>query len=321
MSANTNIKLKLLYLMDILLDKTDENNHITVKEIITELSRYGISAERKSIYSDIEILKTYGLDIICEKGRSNKYFIGSRVFELAELKLLVDYVNASKFITNKKSKELIKKLKKLTSINQAKKLDRYIIIKDNIKTKNERIFYNVDTLHRAIHENKKVQFKYFDYNLDKEFEFRKGGEKYIANPYALTWIEDNYYLIGCYDECSEISNLRVDRMMDIELLDQDRYIIEGYKNSRKISNMYNGELERLELEFDNSLINEVIDKFGETILIRKNDNNSFTIKVEVEVSDKFLGWLFSFGDGVRIISPDSCKIRMKQMTKNVLKLY
>lgn len=324
--ANSNIKLKLLYLMDILLEKTDENNYLTVNDIITELSRYGISAERKSIYSDIELLKLYGLDIICHKGRANKYFIGSRDFELAELKLLVDSVQSSKFITHKKSKELIKKLEKLTSKSQAKDLDRNVIVANRIKTNNERIFYNVDTLHKAIQENKKVSFNYFDYNLDKEIEFRRNKSTYIISPYALTWSDDNYYLIGYHDRYDDISNFRVDRMMNIELLKEDRYLIEDYKEfnvadySRKIFNMFIGELEVVELEFDNSLINVVIDRFGKDMFINKKEN-SFSIKVEVEISDTFLGWLFIFGDEAKILSPQKLKYRMKEKVKNVMKLY
>lgn len=327
MVNSSSVKLKLLYIMDILLEKTDENNFITVNEIIKELGRYGISAERKSIYSDIELLKVYGLDIICEKGRSNRYFVGSRDFELAELKLLVDSVESSKFITHKKSKELIRKIEKLTSINQAKDLDRNVIVADRVKTNNERIFYNVDTLHKAIQDNKQVQFKYFDYNLDKEVKFRRNGEKYRSSPYALTWSDDNYYLIAYYERYNDISNFRVDRMMDIELLDEDRYLIEDYKSfniaeySRKIFNMYIGNLEMVELEFHNSLTNVVIDRFGKDIIIIKKDDDDFSIKVELEISDTFLGWIFMFGDRVKIISPKILKYRMKKLAEEVLKLY
>lgn len=327
MAGNSNVKLKLLYIMDILLEKTDEDNYITIKDIINELSRYDISSERKSIYSDIELLKLYGLDIICEKGRCNKYFVASRDFELAELKLLVDSVQSSKFITHKKSNELIKKLEKLSSNSQAKELDRHVIVADRVKTSNERIFYNVDTLHRAIHENKKVQFKYFDYDLNKQIKLRREGDKYVASPYALTWSDDNYYLISYYERYDDISNFRIDRMMDIELLNEDRYLIEDYEDfniadySRKIFNMYIGDLDIVELEFHNSLINVVIDKFGQEIIIRKKGNDTFRIKVEVEISDTFLGWLFMFGNRVKIISPDKLKDKMIEKVNEVNLLY
>jgi len=327
MSNNTSVKLKILYIMDILLEKTDEENYITVNDIITELKRYNISAERKSIYSDIELLKFYGLDIICEKERCNKYFIASRDFELAELKLLVDSVQSSKFITHKKSNELIKKLEKLTSSSQAKELDRHVIVRDRVKTSNERIFYNVDRLHRAIHENKQVSFKYFDYDLNKEIKFRRNGNRYTLSPYALTWSDENYYLISYYEKYNDISNFRVDRMMDINILEKDRYFIEDYEEfnvaeySRKIFNMYIGELKTVELEFHNSLINVVIDKFGQDIIIREQSDYSFKIKVEVEISNTFLGWLFMFGNKVKIISPQKLKDNMKKTVKEVSNLY
>ncbi|NBI08191.1 helix-turn-helix transcriptional regulator [Senegalia massiliensis] len=327
MANNTSVKLKILYIMDILLEKTDEENYITVNDIITELKRHNISAERKSVYSDIELLKFYGLDIICEKGRSNKYFIASRDFELAELKLLVDSVQSSKFITHKKSNELIKKLEKLTSSSQAKELDRHVIVRDRVKTSNERIFYNVDRLHRAIHENKQVSFKYFDYDLNKKIEFRRNGNRYTLSPYALTWSNEHYYLISYYERYNDISNFRVDRMMDINILEKDRYLIEGYEEfnvaeySRKIFNMYIGELETVQLEFHNSLINVVIDKFGQDIIIRKQSDDSFKIKVEVEISNTFLGWLFMFGNKVKIISPQKLKDNMKKTVKEVINLY
>lgn len=325
--SNSSIKLKLLYIMDILLKKTDEENFVTVNDIINELKNSGISAERKSIYSDIELLKLYGLDIICEKGRCNKYFIGSRDFELAELKLLVDSVESSKFITHKKSRLLIKKLEKLTSLNKAKELDRRVIVSDRVKTSNERIFYNVDTLHRAIYENKQVSFKYFDYDLNKKIKFRRNGDRYTLSPYALTWSDENYYLISYYERYKDISNFRVDRMMDIKLLEKDRHFIEDYDEfnladySRKIFNMYIGELEMVELEFQNSLINVVIDKFGGDIIIRKNKDGTFRIKVEIEISDTFLGWIFMFGNRVKIISPDSLKAKMKDLIEEVNSIY
>lgn len=327
MAHNASTKLKILYIMDILFEKTDEDNFVTVKDIINELKGFGIDAERKSIYSDIDLLKLYGLDIICEKGRCNKYFLVSRDFEIAELKLLVDSVESSNFITNKKSKELIKKLEKLASNNKAKELDRHVIVTDRVKTNNEGIFYNVDTLHRAINENKKVKFKYFNYNLDKQAVLRRNGADYIASPYALTWSDNNYYLISYYSRYDDISNFRVDRMKDIKLLDEDRYFIKDYKNfniadySRKIFNMHLGDLGMVELEIHNSLINVIIDKFGRDILIRRNNDDTFRIKTEVEVSNTFLGWLFMFGKKVKILSLDKLKEMMKKKVSEINDLY
>ena len=189
-------KLKLLYLMKILLEKTDEEHHITVPEMIRELEALGISAERKSVYSDLEYLQLYGLDICSERSKTHGYYVASREFELPELKLLVDSVQASKFITRKKSLELISKIEKLTSHDNAKKLHRQVYVLDRVKTMNEQIYYNVDKIHDAIAADKQITFRYFDYNVDKQKVYRKEGKEYQETPVALTWDDENYYMIA-----------------------------------------------------------------------------------------------------------------------------
>lgn len=327
MAANPNLKLKLLYIMKILLEKTDENHKLTVNDIIIELEKYDITAERKSIYSDIEILKVFGMDILCERSRANQYYVASREFELPELKLLVDAVQSSKFITHKKSQELINKIGKLTSVHQAKELDRQVLVDRRVKTMNESIYYNVDILHRAIQQNKQVQFKYFKYTVDKKMKLRRDGEIYNASPYALSWSNENYYLIAYYDRYDSISNFRVDRMINVELTDQDRILVDKAKDfniadySKKIFNMFSGKTQKVELEFDNSLINVVIDRFGQDVFINKKTKRTFCIKVDVVVSRTFLGWLFMFKDKVKIISPNHLKELMTNAAKAVLCLY
>ena len=313
--------------MKILLEKTDENHPLTVNEIISELSYYDIPAERKSIYSDIDLLMSFGLDIICEKGRANKYFIGTRDFELPELKLLVDAVQSSKFITHKKSEELIKKIEKLTSIYEAKELHRHVVVADRVKTMNESIYYNVDEIHKAIQQNKQIRFKYFDYNLDKQIEYRRDGEWYYASPYALTWSDDNYYMIAYYEKYNGISNFRVDRMATIEMVDDERIVcvdtidfnVADY--SKRIFRMFSGETEMVKLQFDNSLINVVIDRFGKDIVINKQHDDHFTITVDVVATNTFLGWLFMFGDKVKILSPEILKDKMIKALKELDVMY
>jgi len=327
MATITNSKLKLLYLMKIFLEKTDENHSLTVNDLINELNKYHITAERKAIYSDIELLRNFGMDIICDKTRSNNYFVASRDFELPELKLLVDAVQSSKFITHKKSNDLIKKIEKLASIYEAKELHRQVIVADRVKTMNENIYYNVDVIHKAIQENKQVEFKYFEYTIDKRRKYRRGGEKYNASPYALTWTDDNYYLIAYYERYNDISNFRVDRITDIELSENNRYLPENLKSfnvveySKKIFNMFSGDTETVQLQFDNSLINVIIDRFGKDFFINKKDEESFSITVEVVVSNTFLGWLFMFGDKVKIIAPDRIKEKMNELAQKVADIY
>lgn len=327
MARQSHSKLKLLYLIKILWEKTDEEHPITVNEIIEQLKSYGISAERKSIYSDIELLQDFGLDIICIREKANQYFIGSREFQMPELKLLVDAVQSSRFITYKKSSELIKKIEKLCSIYQAKTLQRQVIVSDRIKNMNESIYYNVDVIHHAIQENKKIKFLYFDYTVDKEISFRRGGEYYIASPYALSWSDNNYYLIAYYPRYDDISNFRVDRMKNVQVMEEKREIKEEFKNfnivdySNKIFHMYSGKMETVELEFDFSLINVVIDRFGKDVFIYHKRGNSFCIHTDVIIGDTFLGWLFMFGDKVKVLSPESLKKRMRESAKRVLKFY
>ena len=198
LAGNINQKLKLLYLMKILIEQTDAENSLTIRDIIDELWKYEIRSERKSIYKDIKLLQQFGLDIICKKSITFSYYIGNRDFELPELKLLVDAVQSSNFITKKKSNDLIKKIENLTSRHLAKQLHRQVFISDRVKAINETIYYNVDTLHNAITQNLQVSFKYFEYTIDKKKQYRKNGEDYIVSPYALSWVDDNYYLISHY---------------------------------------------------------------------------------------------------------------------------
>lgn len=307
------------------MEQTDEQHPITVNELIEELGKYDISAERKSIYSDIEMLIEFGLDIICQKGRANQYFIGVRDFELPELKLLVDAVQSSRFITYKKSEELIGKLEKLTSIYEAEELHRHVVVSDQIKTMNESIYYNVNDINKAIQQNKQIRFKYFDYNLDKQVEYRRNGDWYYASPYAFTWDDDNYYMIAFYERYEDISNFRVDRMTSIEVIDEARVFEGGYQEfnvadySKKIFRMFSGDTEKVKLQFDNSLINVVIDRFGKEVEIQKVDQDAFMIEVDVVATNTFLSWLFMFGDKVKIVEPLWLRNKMLDMANLVIK--
>ncbi|SNS69917.1 Predicted DNA-binding transcriptional regulator YafY, contains an HTH and WYL domains [Anaerovirgula multivorans] len=327
MSSTNNQKLKTLYLLKILTEKTDEEHPMTVNDLIDELDRFGISAERKSVYSDVELLKIFGADIVCDKTRTNNYYMASREFELPELKLLVDAVQASKFITHKKSNELIKKIEKLTSAHEAKELHRHVIVNDRVKTMNESIYYNVDAIHYAIQQNRMVQFKYFDYTVDKRLKFRRNGEVYCVSPYALTWADDNYYLIAYHERYQDISHFRVDRMSEIMVSENMRPVISEFENfnvveySKRVFSMFSGETERVEIEFDNSLINVVIDRFGKDVRIYGKTETSFKIATEIAATGTFFGWLLMFGDKARIVAPQSLVDSMRGYLQNILQLY
>lgn len=327
MARKPNQKLKILYLMRFFLEQTDEEHSITIADMQMELERYGISSERKSLYDDIETLKTFGLDIGVKKTRGTEYYLASRDFELAELKLLVDAIQCSKFVTHRKSHELIKKLEGLASKKQALSLQRQVYVANRVKSVNESIYYNVDKLHAAIAQNKKVAFKYFDYNVQKEKVFRKKGEIYYGSPYALSWDDENYYLIVYYGKYDNFVHYRVDRMSDIEVLDQlrdalpedQRFDVADY--TKKTFNMFGGEDEVVNLQFDNSLVNQVLDRFGSETVLERADEQTFKIRTVVTISGTFFSWLAMYGDKVRVVSPDHVKEKYVETLKEIISLY
>lgn len=328
MPKSNNQKLKLLYLMKILSEKTDDTNRLTLKEITEALAAYGVNAERKSLYDDIETLRGYGLDIIGEsRGKAYVYYIGSRQFELAELKLLVDAVQASKFITLKKSTGLIKKLGSLTSNHEALKLNRQVYVADRIKTMNESIYYNVDIIHNAIGSNVKIRFQYTQWTVNKELALKKDGELYEVSPWALSWDNENYYLVAYDSEGGIIKHYRVDKMMRLSLTENMREGREYFEQfnmasySRKMFGMYHGTDELVKLRFKNSLAGVVIDRFGKGITLRPTDNGYFVVNVNVAVSMQFIAWIIGLGEGAKIISPAHVVNKMKETITALSNLY
>ena len=311
--------------MKILLDKTDDEHSMTVPEMIEELAKVGITAERRSIYDDLEYLKLYGLDICSKKTKTHDYFVGGRDFELPELKLLVDSVQSSKFITYKKSMELISKIEKLTSVPNAKKLHRQVHVSNRVKTLNETIYYNVDKIHEAIADNKQIAFKYFDLNVDKKKVYRKNGDKYKESPVALSWDDENYYLITYKEKYDNYTHYRVDKMEMIELTENDRVLsdkpfdLSAY--SKTMFQMFGGEETDVSIEFDNELVGVVFDRFGTDIPIVKKDENHFICHVKVAVSPHFLSWIMSFGKKAKILSPDYVVEEMYSLARDITEIY
>jgi predicted DNA-binding transcriptional regulator YafY len=327
MPRSSNQKLKLLYLMKILHEKTDENHSLSVPELIAELGRYGIKAERKSIYDDLEALRFFGLDIESTRSKTTGYFLASRTFELAELKLLVDSVQSSKFITHKKSTDLIRKIESLCSIYEGQSLQRQVYVANRIKTMNESIYYNVDNIHSGISDNKKISFKYFDYSITKEKVFRRNNERYVVSPYALTWDDENYYMVGYDSDAEMIKHYRVDKMMDIAVTGEKRDGQQYFQNldiavySKKLFSMFSGAEETVRIEFANRLIGVVIDRFGKDVVVVKSDDKHFVVSVSVAVSQQFLAWVAGFGSEARILSPDSVVEKMKQLIQALRDTY
>jgi len=328
MAKGSNQKLKMLYLMKIFMEETDDAHALTMPELIAKLNAYGVNADRKTLYMDMEELRTFGLDIISEQqGRKWYYYVGARDFELPELKLLVDSVQSAKFITDKKSSELIRKIESLASRHEAKKLQRQVFIAGRVKTMNESIYYNVDRLHEAIGTDSQIRFKYYQWNVNKEMELRRDGEWYQTSPWSLMWDDENYYLIAYNSEDGTIRHYRVDKMLDISTVDERREGKEEFKKfdlphyTRSLFGMFGGEEKKITIEAVNEMVGVMIDRFGKDIIITPLDEEHFSITVNVAVSDQFLGWIIALGEGVKITAPEDVVEQMRQAAKRLVEQY
>ena len=307
MSKTANCKRKLPILAKLLLERSDEEHPISRQEMQAELERWGLSAERKSLYDDMEQLKELGLDVQARRGRGGGWYVGQRDFELAELKLLVDAVQSSRFLTKRKSDALIRKLEGLACVHQARQLQRQVYVDRRIKTMNESIFYNVDRLHGAIAAGRMITFRYFEYNAARERVFRRDGAKYRVTPYGLIWDSENYYLAGWDELYKELRHYRVDKMAEISVTGMrghpsDGWDAEGY--ARRHFGMYRGRPCQLRLRCENRLAGVVIDRFGLDVSLIPDGDGHFTATLDVVVSPPLWGWLFGLGAGVEVLSPD-----------------
>ncbi|MEE0716857.1 MAG: WYL domain-containing protein [Eubacterium sp.] len=328
MAKSENQKQKILVLLDLFKSKTDEEHGVTTSDIIDYLAEHGIKAERKTVYADLNTLKEYGYEISKEKKDGNYYYtLLDRDFQLPELKLLVDAVQASKFISAKKSSELIKKIENLASVYQAKQLQRQVFVSNRIKTNYENVYYNVDELNLAINENRKIKFDYYEWNLSKEMVLRKNGHKNDISPWSLAWDDENYYLVAFDGNSGIIKHYRVDKMRKIEILDEERDGREEFeefdaaKYAKKVFGMFTGDEQRVKIQFDNKLIGVVIDRFGQDIMIIPKGVDQFVVNVNVKVSNMFLGWIIGLGDGAKILEPESVVDEVKQITERLKEQY
>lgn len=328
MAKGNNQKLKLLFLTKIFMEETDDSHGLTAQEIIDRLAARGVSADRKTLYSDFEELRCFGLDIIGEKcGKTYLYRIASRTFELAELKLLVDSVQAAKFITEKKSAALIKKLESLVSVHEAKQLQRQVLISGRVKTMNESIYYNVDKIHTAIHTNSQIRFQYFQWNADKQQELRHNGAWYYVSPWHLVWDDEYYYLVGYDGESRILKHYRIDKMLRITVTGQPREgkeLLSGFDvaaYSKSLFGMFGGEKVSVTLRAENRFAGILIDRFGKELRIKKEEDGHFRTTVEVVLSDMFLSWIIGLGGGIQIIAPDRAVSKMKEIADRLTAQY
>ncbi len=314
MAGNENQKRKLLELAKLFYYKTDENNRIGMEDILKHLDELGVKAERKGIYRDIEHLKEAGMDIYRESG----YYLASRAFELAELKLLADAVAASGSISAQMSVKLIKKLQGLASVHQAQELNRSVFVSGRVKTENEALIYNVDILHQGINAGKKISFVYYEYAPDKSLKPRRNGERYVVSPYLMCWDNQHYYLVAYHKRYEGLAHFRVDKMKDITLL-KENVVKHGDISSyaAKTFGMFAGEPQKVEIEIPKEKLGVVIDRFGKDIFISNGKEGFLRVFINVAVSPVFYSWVFMLGKS-RILYPENAAAEYQNMLKDAL---
>ena len=323
-----NQKLKMLYLVKLFTEETDESHSLTMPQIIEKLAAYGVNADRKTLYLDMEELRHFGLDIItAHEGRNVYYSLASREFELPELKLLVDSVQSARFITDRKSADLIRKLESLASRYEGRRLQREVVISGRVKTMNESIYYNVDMIHEAIAAGSRIRFRYYQWNVKKEMELRRDGAWYHVSPWTLMWDNENYYLVAFDHEDRKIKHYRVDKMLKISILKEAREGMDEFRKldiarySRSLFGMFGGEETKVVLEAENEMAGIIIDRFGKDIYMVPSDSTHFRAAVEVAVSSQFFGWIMALGGRVRIVSPEDVVDRMREQIRVLYEQY
>ena len=324
MARSEKQKLKLLILKDYLLKNSDENHPVTVPQIIEELARYDIRAERKSIYDDMDALRLYGLDIIQSKG---KYFVGQRSFQLPELKLLVDSVQSSKFITKRKTRSLIKKIEELASVYDEQLLERQVYVRNRVKSMNESVYYNVDKISDAINRDRKIRFRYFELMVNGQRHLRKDGGWYQVSPFALMWDDENYYMLAWDGEAGIIKHYRVDKMLEITALEEKREgktafsRIDMSSYNQKVFGMFTGEERQVKMRFRNHLAGAVFDRFGPETMLIPDGEEHFTFTVKLAVSPQFHAWLFGFGTEAEILTPEDVREEAGRAAREIAEMY
>ena len=321
-------KLRILYLMDIMLQRTDEQHMLNASRLCKILEQeYFIHTDRRTIYTDMEILSTYGLDIQQKKGTNPGYYIGARDFELPELKLMVDAVQSSKFITENKSRQLIRKLEKLCCKSDAEILSKQVFVVNRPKTENETIYYNVSDIHTAIFENKEISFQYAEWTMQKTMRLKRNGAIYVVSPWALTWDDENYYLVAYDARAGSIKHYRVDKMLHMSVLETARKGKETFENfdlavfAKKTFGMYGGADAEVTLSCEAHLAGVILDRFGQDTWMVPTDKEHFRTRVLVSVSPQFFGWVTGVGPGMQIEGPENIRAQYKEYLQDILGRY
>ena len=324
MPKSDNQKLKIFHILDYLQRNSHADHPVRATELIEMLEKRGIQCERKTVYSDIAALQDYGVDIESVPGKNGGYYIASRNFELPELKLLIDAVQSSRFLTERKSRELIEKLCKECSVHEAKLVRRDVLVSGRVKSMNETIYYNVDAIQEAIGQNRQISFRYFDWNLDGTRKYR--DKDYVASPYGLCQDNENCYLLAFSDRHG-ITSYRVDRMADIQPMAADRIpcpeltgrnLIE---HANRLFQMFSGDALDVKMRFHRSLVNVVIDRFGRDVMLIPDGEEHFVFTAKIAVSPLFLSWIIGFGAKAKILHPASVTEKCRELCQEVLNQY
>ena len=324
MPKSDNQKLKILYIYDYLMKNSHENHPVRATELIEMLEKHRIACDRKTIYSDIAALQDYGVDIVALPGRNGGYYVASRIFELPELKLLIDAVQSSRYLTEKKSRELIEKLCAQCNEQDARFVRRNVLVSGRVKSMNESIYYNVDAIQEAISQNQQITFRYFDWDIKCQRKYRE--KAYLASPYGLYQDNENCYLLG-YSERHGVTIYRVDRMANITILDEKRIPCPELQDAKlqehanRMFQMFAGQTTDVKLRFHNSLLNVAIDRFGKETMFIPDGDAYFVFTVKVVVSPMFLSWVIGFGNKAKVLHPASVAEECIQLCRETISQY
>lgn len=327
MAKSANQKIKILYLLQILWQRTDDQHGLTLEELSAALAEYGVEAERKTLYDDLETLQRFGLDIEKRRDKTVRYHLVSRLLELAELKLLVDAVQAGKWISRKRSNQLIGKLGQLASGQQARQLKRQVFVTNRLKSGNEAALYAVDAIHEAIQNDRQLSFQYFDYNAAKEKVLRHGGRPYRVSPWALTWEDENYYLIAYDGAAGMLKHFRVDKMVSVAPQEARREGADSFRDfdiglyTQRTFGMFAGQEELVHLRCQEELAGVILDRFGHEVAFTNVRDGFFEVRVKVQVSPLFLSWLLNFAGKITVLGPDSVPDKLVELAQGVLSTY
>lgn len=321
-------RIKLMKIWEILRQETDEDNPMPTSVLMKKLDEMGIHCDRRTIYADIKLLNDCGYEVLCNKSQKNEYYVVDRSFDLPELRILLDAVQAASFITEKKTAEFVDKIADLAGSRRSEVIKQNIVAFNTTKNTNEAIYYSVNEIALAINCKKKVQFTYFDYDTNHKKVYRKDGKVYTVNPFATIFSDDNYYLV-CYDDkYLSVTHYRIDRMdkvkkteEDVKPLPDDHTLHDLKTHKKSVFGMYNGETENVQFIIDKNLIDVVYDKFGKDLKIMAYGEDKYTFTAEVKVSPIFFGWCCAFGERLKVVAPSSIIERIKEHVKTITNMY